>query len=234
VTLAWPGRLLCIQDGPQGLCAQTDQTTPLSPGELADVIGFPIIGAFTPTLTRATYEAAGFQQPVPAVAVTADQALRGNHDAELVELEGQLVGQDETASDPNIVLSSQNQVFSAVLPAQSGARLPAWKKGTTLKVVGICSMKGGTDRAGIPWDGFSIPESFRILLRSPQDVVVIKSPSWWTPTHAISTLGLAAALTLVVLAWVFVLRQRVDEQTHIIRQQLQEAAKLGLEIRNTQ
>ena len=43
VTLAWPGRLLCLQDGPQGLCAQTDQTTPLSPGELADVIGFPVI-----------------------------------------------------------------------------------------------------------------------------------------------------------------------------------------------
>jgi signal transduction histidine kinase/ActR/RegA family two-component response regulator len=57
-------------------------------------------------------------------------------------------------------------------------------------------------------------------------VVVIKSPSWWTPTHAISVLGLAAVLTLVVLAWVFVLRKRVDEQTHVIRQQLQEAAKL--------
>jgi hypothetical protein len=117
VTLAWPGRLLCLQDGPQGLCAQTDQTTPLNPGEQADVIGFPIIGAFTPTLISATYEAAGFQRSARPVAVTADQALRGDHDAELVELEGQLVGQDETAGHPNIVLSSQNQVFSAVLPA---------------------------------------------------------------------------------------------------------------------
>ena len=231
VTLAWPGRLLCLQDGPQGLCAQTDQTNPLNPGELADVIGFPTMGAFTPALTRATYEAAGFQSPVPAVAVTADQALRGNHDAELVELTGQLVGQDETASDPNIVLSSQNHVFPIILPAQSGERLPTLKKGTTLRIVGICSMKGGTEMAGTPADGLSIPESFRILLRSPEDVVVIKTPSWWTPIHAISMLGLAAALTLVVLAWVFVLRQRVHEQTHIIRQQLQEAAKLGLEIR---
>ena len=39
-------------------------------------------------------------------------------------------------------------------------------------------MKSGTDRAGTYWDGFSFPESFRILLRSPQDVVLIKSPSW--------------------------------------------------------
>jgi len=231
VTLAWPGRLLCLQDGPQGLCAQTDQTTPLRPGELADVIGFPIMGAFTPALTRATYEAAGFQSPVPAVAVSADQALRGNHDAELVELTGQLVGQDESASDSNIVLSSRNLVFSAVLPAHSGPRLPAWKIGSTLKVVGVCSMKGGADRVGAARNGVSIPESFRVLLRSPQDVVVIKTPSWWNPAHAISMLGLAAMLTLAVLAWVYVLRQQVQEQTHFILQQLQEAAKLGLQIR---
>ena len=121
VTLAWPGRLLCIQDGLHGLCAQTDQTTPLTPGELVDVIGFPIIGAFTPSLSRATYRAAGGRQPVSAVPVTADQALRGNHDAGLVELEGQLIGQDDSASDPTIVLSSENYVFSAVLPAQYGA-----------------------------------------------------------------------------------------------------------------
>jgi signal transduction histidine kinase/DNA-binding response OmpR family regulator len=227
VTLAWPGRLLCIQDGLHGLCAETDQTTPLSPGVLVDVIGFPIIGPFTPTLTRATYNATGVRQPVAAVAVTADQALRGNHDAGLVELKGQLIGQDETASDPNILLSSGNYVFSAVLPAQSGAqRLVAWEKGTTFKIVGICSVKGGSDKAGTPGEGFSVPETFRILLRSPQDVVVIKSPSWWTPTHAIAMLGVAAVLTLVVLAWVSVLRKRVQEQIHTIQQQLQEAAKL--------
>ncbi len=228
VTLAWPGRLLCLQDGPHGLCAQTDQTTPLHPGELVDVIGFPFMGAFTPTLTRATYAAAGFQQSAPPIAVTADQALQGDHDAELVEVEGQLVGQDENASDPNIVLSSQHQVFSAILPVQSRARLPAWKKGTTLRIVGICSVKGATDRAGTYWHGSSIPESFRILLRSPQDVVVIKTPSWWTPARAISLLALVAALALVGLAWVFILRKRVAEQTHVIRQQLQEAATLRI------
>ncbi len=228
VTLAWPGRLLCIQDGLNGLCAQTDQTTPLRPGELADVIGFPMIGTFTPTLTRATYEAAGYAQPVPAVAVTADQALRGNHDAGLIELQGQLIGQDDFARDPNVVLSSGNYVFSAVLPAQSGAqRLPAWKKGTIFKIVGICSVKGGAGNAGTLGDsGFSVPESFQVLLRSPQDVIVIRSPSWWTPSHAIAMLGMAAVFTLVVLAWVFVLRKQVQEHTHTIREQLEEAAKL--------
>ncbi len=130
VTLAWPGRLLCIQDELHGLCAQTDQTTPLRPGELADVVGFPVIGAFTPTLIRATYAAAGYRQPVSAVAVTADQALRGDHDAELVELKGQLIGQDDSASDPNIVLASGESCvfrrFARTVPERSGC--PPGKK----------------------------------------------------------------------------------------------------------
>ncbi len=226
LTLLWPGRELCIQDGSKGLCAQTDQSDPLNPGELVDVIGFPIIGEFTPTLTHATYQANGNQAPAPAQAVTAQEAMQSNHDAELVVLEGQLIGRDESASDPNIVLSSGSYVFSAVLPAQSGARqeLRIWKEGTKLKITGICSLQSMTHETSGP--GFSIPSSFRILLRSPADVVVMQSPSWWSRTHAIGVLGLATALTTVVMAWVVVLRQRVHQQTRTIRQQLQEAAKL--------
>jgi signal transduction histidine kinase/ActR/RegA family two-component response regulator len=228
VTLIWPGRLLCIQDGLHGLCAQTNQTTPLRPGDVADVIGFLLSGAFSPTLTRAVYEAAGYERALPAVAVTAEQALGGDHDAELVVLEGQLIGQDESASDPTIVLSSGKHVFSVVLPAQSEAkRWAAWKRGTVFKIIGICSVKDGTERTG-GQRSLSVPRSFQVLLRSAQDLVVIKSPSWWTPTHAVAALGVVAVLTLVVLAWVLVLRKQVHEQTLTIRQQLQEGAKLRI------
>jgi signal transduction histidine kinase/CheY-like chemotaxis protein/HPt (histidine-containing phosphotransfer) domain-containing protein len=226
-TLFWPGRLLCIQDGVHGLCAQTEQTRPLSTGELVDVIGFPVIGAFTPTLTRATYEGTNLQQPAPVMPITAEKVIHGDLDARLVELEGQLIGRDESAGDPNIVLSSGKYVFSAILPAQPGAlSMPKWRKGTTFKITGICSLKAATGKAGKPGQVFVYPESFQILLRSTADVAVIKSPSWWTPAHALATLGVAAVLTGMVLAWVVVLRRRVGEQTHTIRLQLLEAAKL--------
>jgi signal transduction histidine kinase/ActR/RegA family two-component response regulator len=229
VTLSWPGRLLCLQDGLHGLCAQTEQRTPLSPGELVDVIGFPVIGTFTPTLTHATFRAMGRQRPAPPVAVTADEALRGFYDAALLEIKGQLIGRDESASDPTIVLSSGNYVYSAVLPAQSGALPAGWKKGTTFKILGICSVKGSAEPAGVRGSGYPTAESFRILLRSPEDVMVIKTPSWWSPAHAIATVGAGVVFTVVVLAWSFVLRRRVQEQTFTIRQQLEEAAKLRKE-----
>jgi signal transduction histidine kinase/ActR/RegA family two-component response regulator len=226
VTLAWPGRLLCLQDGLHGLCAQTDQANTLNPGERADVIGFPETGPFTPTLNRAIYRAAGAKRFIPPLAVTAEQALDGSHDAELVELSGRLLGADQAANDPTIVLSSGKYVYSVVLPAQFKVQLPPWKEGTTFKITGICSVKGYGDKFQAANNGFALPESFRILLRSPDDLVVIKSPSWWSPAHAIATVGVGVVFTLVVLAWSFVLSRRVQQQTLTIRQQLEEAAKL--------
>ncbi|MGA2595507.1 MAG: ATP-binding protein [Bryobacteraceae bacterium] len=227
VSLAWPGRLLCIQNGSRGLCAQAGQTNPLHSGELADVIGFPQIGHFTPTLTEAMYQAAAGGQPVTPVAIAAEEALRGDYDAVLVELDGQLIGEDKAASDPTIVLSSGGVVFSAALPAQTGTlRLPEWKKGTTLRIEGVCSLQADADKTSAPGDGFAVPKSFRILLRSPHDVAVIKRPSWWTPAHAVSTVAFVAMLALLILAWVFVLRKRVRQQTHEIRLQLVEAGRL--------
>jgi signal transduction histidine kinase len=232
VTLAWPGRSLCIQEGLHGLCAQSRETVPLRPGELVDVIGFPVSRDYMPALTHTSYKTTGSQQSVASVRVTADQAVSGDFDSRLVELEGQLIGRDETAIDPKIVLSSGKLVFSAVLPTGSGGLdLPEWPKGTVVKIVGICSVTGGVDRPDTRRDGASTPAAFRILLRSPDDVVVIKSVSWWTPARAIGVFCVGALVGLIVLAWAFVLRKRVAEQTDVIRSQLEDADKLSAEIR---
>jgi hypothetical protein len=74
-----------------------------------------------PALPHATYKTTGTKQSVASVRVTADQAIGGDFDSHLVELEGQLIGRDETAIDPKIVLSSGKLVFSAVLPTGTGA-----------------------------------------------------------------------------------------------------------------
>jgi len=225
VTLLWPGVMLCVQDGGHGLCAQTAETTAAGAGELVDVVGFPVIGDFTPTLTSAIYRAAGGRESVRPTRVTAEQAFQGIHDAELVSLEGQLIGEDESARDPTIVLASGNFVFTAVLPARPGNGLsPNWRDGTKLRITGICSVQSAAHTT--TGAGFSVPSSFRILLRSPGDVVVLASPSWWTASHAAAVLALAGLLTLAISAWVMVLRRRVEQQTLTIRQQLDEAAQL--------
>jgi len=127
--------MLCLQDGPQGLCAQTAQATPLQAGELADVIGFPGVGEFNPILTDARYNASGGWRPVPPLAVTAAQAFSGDHDAELVEIAGQVIGEDRAAKDPSILVSSGKLVFSLIRSGQSRLQVsPTLEEGATLRV----------------------------------------------------------------------------------------------------
>jgi signal transduction histidine kinase/CheY-like chemotaxis protein len=226
VTLLRPGVAICIQNGAQGLCAQTEQNTPLAPGEVAELLGFPAIGDFTPTLTDASYLPTGRRQAVVPLPVSVEQALLGGHDAQLVQLEGQLIGEDRAAKDPAIVLSSGKYVFSVVRPGPSQSRVqPVWVAGSTLKVTGVCAIQsdGGKSMLRI---GYASPKSFQIYLRSAQDVVVVRLPSWWNAEHTLRVLALALAAALAVLGWVIVLRHRVKRQTMVIQEQLHEAAAL--------
>jgi signal transduction histidine kinase/CheY-like chemotaxis protein len=225
VTMFWPGRLLCIEDATQGVCAQTRQKTPLSPSDLVDVLGFPSPGDFKPMLTDAEFRRREESALTTATFISEEQALRGDYDAQLVQLQGKLIGKDQAASDPTFLLSNGKFVFPAVLPTYAGGALPNLKEGSILRVTGICSVMADHDltASGL---GFSVPSSFRILLRSPQDILIIGQPSWWTPAHSLLVLAGVLAITLGVLFWSVVLRRRVHEQTGVIRRQLEEASRL--------
>ncbi len=226
VALQWPGRALCIADAGQGLCVETAQATPLELGEIVDVAGFAAIGQCKPTLTDATFRVAGRGQPVTADPVTGEQAFRGDHDSQLVRIQGQLIGRDLAARNPTLVLSSGNFVFTAVLPGEEKrGEVNAWQEGSKLGLTGICSVQADAAEAALR-EGATIPRAFRILLRSPADVEVIERPSWWSATHAAEVLALVLLITFAVLGWVVVLRHRVKQQTEVIRGQLDETAAL--------
>ena len=224
VTLEWPGRLLCIQDDTGGLCASTAQSDSLALGNWVDVVGFPVAKGFTPTLEDAAFKLADAAPPVPAVPITAQQAMTGDHDTEVVQIQAHLVDIDRAAKNPALMLSSGGILFSAVL-VNSSSELADWRPGSDLQLTGICSVQIDTSRTE-SGEGSLQVNGFRILLRSPQDVVVVKSPSWWTALHAMGVLGAVTLATFGVLAWVVVLRKRVQQQTQTIRQQLHETARL--------
>jgi signal transduction histidine kinase/CheY-like chemotaxis protein len=225
VTLFWPGRSICIQDDTQGLCAQTTQSTPVSTGQIVDLLGFPATSDFKPILTDAEFKSTSALQGETTQFIIADQALRGQHDSQLVELEGKLLGRNQAASDPALFLSSGKFVFPVVLPAGAGGFEPNLQDGSTLRIKGICSVKANHDLT-VSGVGFSVPSSFQILLRNPQDVVIIAKPSWWNSLHTLAVLAAVFLLTLVTLIWSVLLRHRVRQQTEVIRNQLQDASRL--------
>jgi diguanylate cyclase (GGDEF)-like protein len=216
VTLQWPDSSLCIRDANRGICVQTAQDTRFALGDLVDIAGFAGTENHEPVLTDAVLRSAGKDALVAAVPVSVEQALQGNHDSDLIQIDGQLIGDDMATSDLNLMLASGNTVFAVVLPkGLMGAEEIPWKVGSRLRVTGICSVQ--IDARSHLREGIAVIKSFRVLMRSPQDVVVLESPSWWTPGHALVLLALALAATLSVLGWVMVLRKRVAEQTVLLR-----------------
>jgi diguanylate cyclase (GGDEF)-like protein len=188
-------------------------------GDVADVVGFEAIEGEAHILTDAAYKRVGSGHPVTPMPLTPEEVLNGVHSAQLIQLEGQLIGRDLASSDTTLMLSSGNYVFPAILPKRlTGADTSAWKNGSKLRVTGICSIRLDVEKSAVG-EGIAVARSFRVLLRSPADVVVVQKTSWWTPTHAAVMLALALTGTLVVLVWVMFLRRRMERQTMQLREQ---------------
>jgi diguanylate cyclase (GGDEF)-like protein len=190
-------------------------------GEIADVVGFVTIERDAHILTDAVYRPAGKGEPAVALPMAADDILHGLHDSELIVIEGQLIGRDQASPDTTLVLSTGNIIFTAILPSsQKVSGRDGWENGSKLRITGICSVSVNTERSVVgeaASDEERAGKSFRVLLRSPGDIVVLQRASWWTPAHALLVLTLVLTGTLVVLAWVVMLRKRVIQQTKLLR-----------------
>lgn len=213
VTLHWPGRTICIEDDTQGLCAQSSQTTPLAVGSSADLVGFTTLAGFRPSLENAVFNAVPGTHPIAIPVVTEAEALRGDHDSEPVTIEARLIGRDLEAHDTTLILESGKSVFRAILPsALTNSYLSAIRIGSTLNVTGICVVQFDSSGTLLSYGG---PQALRfwILLRSPQDVVVLRPPPWWNESRLSLLIPFALVISLAVAVWVFMLRRSVEKKT---------------------
>lgn len=218
VTLQWPGRMLCIENGRDGLCMHTADETRVSPGEHVDVVGFPTISAFKPTLQDATFEVTPKGSPTgqDSTPITAEQALKGDYDGQLVQFEGELVGQDLAAGDPTLMLSSGSFLIPVLLPRSAiGQGTLPWKAGSIIRVTGICDVLVSTTATNLGEGGVR-PESARILLRSIDDVTIVHTPTWWTPAHTLDAFAGLGIVGVASFGAIIFLRVQVREKTRAL------------------
>ncbi len=216
VTLDWPARLLCIQDGKDGICIQTTQTAGVALGSLVNVVGFPAINRFKPTLEDATFLVIGQSSASPPRPIAPQDALKGGLDGQVVEVDAELIGQDPAANDPTLILRAGGMLFPATLPKDAMRSISPWKEGSMLRITGVCSVQAdplGTNLG----EGAVRQESMLILLRSADNVTVLHAPSWWTPRHALEGFAMVGVVVLLAFAWIVVLRHRVGQQTLALR-----------------
>ncbi len=216
VTLNWPGRLLCVEEGSRGLCMFSEIQEPVRVGDRVDGIGFPTIRDFKPTLEDSTLRVLEPEVPAAPVPVTIDRALRGEHDQELVRIEGELIGLDRATGDLTLELRSNGFLYSALLPNYDSPSVP-WREGSLVQLVGVCDVLMDPTTSG-GRSGAVQPRSVRILLRSEADVEVLRAAPWWNRKRVLDLLALVGLLALAAVAWGVALRRKVEHQTEAIRE----------------
>lgn len=219
VTMRLPGEGFILEDASGGMRILTRQTNEVRMGDLVDVLGFPAIGDFSPQLEEASFRNVG-TGPLPAPKkTTAEQILlHGSNDCLVVQVTARLLQGVPRSSNPQLVLQDGPIIFMAHLGTQTrGREIPDLQSGSLLRLTGVCSIKGGEAHE---------PETFGLLLRHPEDVVLVQSAPWWTARHTITLLGGMMVLVAAALAWVRLLRRQVRHQTEIISQKLQVEATL--------
>ncbi|MGO8835924.1 MAG: ATP-binding protein [Limisphaerales bacterium] len=165
-------------------------------------------------------------KPLPTIA---EAVLSGEHDGQLISVEGYLGQRQSMSGNQLFLLDSGRQKFPAVLEyPQAVAGWEDLREGALLKLTGVCEMQ---------WNQRSVPpspETFRLLLRTPADVQVIHHAPWWTLGRAMKILGGLLALVLLAAVWVTALRRRVQIQTSMLRKQMEQREALEAQLRQSQ
>jgi signal transduction histidine kinase len=221
---AQKGNSLFIQDQGEGLSIKTHQTNVFLPGDIVSVTGFPRVGQYSPVLEDAVVRLFGRGAAPPALNVRIDQLLSEDYDGELVRLSGRLMNRVQRGDEQVMVIEAENLILSArVDSAKADSSFNGLRNGSELELTGVCLTQPTEN-----WNPSlqTRPESFQLLLRSSNDVVLIHNPPWWTLSRLLWTLGIMSVVLLAGFAWVFVLDRRVRQQTAIIQQKIQREAVL--------
>ncbi len=219
-----PGIALFVENENRGLYAQTRGLAPLVAGDKVEILGFPAKGEYTPMLQDAVYRKIGQGSAPQAARIDLDEALKGTYDCQLVQLKANVLDRTKRGREQFLVLQTSGFVFDAFLgqiaDEETFSSLP---NGSEVLVSGVCLIERGSSwRAGESWRA----KSFRLLLRSPDDVQLLKAPPWWTLEKLLWMVAILGVIVLAAFAWVGVLRRRVQKQTKIISEKLQAEAAM--------
>jgi PAS domain S-box-containing protein len=216
VTLQRPGKSIFIRDAQEGLEVETRETTPLNVGDRVDVVGYPAIGDFSPMLQDGVYRRISTGIAPPPLAATAADALSGIYDCELIQIRGRVLGVSLRNNQKLLTINANGVMVEAEIDGPPVQELPNHARtGSMVELTGICKVRVDENRS---------PVGFGLLLRAPEDVVVLQQAPWWNLQRTLILLGFAALLVVGILFWVGMLRQRVGHQTETIRATLESTA----------
>ncbi len=241
VSFCAPGQFMFIQEGTTGVRVQAlGVTVPV--GERVQVAGFVDMSRLVASLIGAVVRPLGAVAVPKPLAVTVDEILQPGSsrpgdvekdcDGRLVRIRGKLQRVDINGDKGpcQFEFTSGRRSFKATLlrvDAASSAVTGAWVEGAEVELTGVCELTFVRD------PDLEVPavSDFRLWLRSPRDILILHTPSWWTSSRL--TVALVAALLVLgaASAWITALRRAVRVRTKRLEEVMRRHRDSELEFR---
>jgi len=199
-----------LEEDGKSIFVQTRESKDIPLGDIVDAVGFASDREYAPSLREALLFDTRTRGDISARAVSYADALSGIDSDNLVSLEGLLVSQLRNRDTETLVIDADGNFVTGRL--ETPRPLKHIRVGTRIRMNGVCRMVSG--------GAWQAPSLFHIEMRTPDDVVFLSSPSWWTVRHLVELLGTLGALALILSGWAALLRRRVLQQTESIQRSM--------------
>ncbi len=212
------GRLVYVYDDSGALKVLSRRETELQVGDLVEVVGYPVPGQPRPILEDAKVRRLGAGVPPPLVELSPGLGPQLEVDGQVIRVNGWLLATARLDGALLMTLQSDGAVFHAEIAPERAGGLSAVPENSQLQLTGVYS---------VLLDEQNHPRGFKVLLRDPADVVLLQRPPLISAGQAVLALLGLGLIVLVVLGWVYVLRNRIQRQEERFRKAF-EAAPMSL------
>jgi signal transduction histidine kinase len=206
-------------------------TTPsLRSGDLAEILGFPVMTGFSASLADAQVLSTEPADAPSAELVSLKEFQNGSHDADLVQLTTPAVLNDffRTPDGYELRLTSGGTSIRAFLLEKTAPRL---ELGSACQLTGICLVESATTDKGFR----SEPDRASLLLRSLDDVQVLSTAPFWNARRLVFAIALLGGLVLLTLILLTLQRRQITRLESKITHQaaLDERQRIAREFHDT-
>ena len=222
VTLCRPGEFFYVQMAERAVRVNTRQQDDLEPGDRVEVAGFVVQAGGFAVLSEAVFRKTGHGSLPSPIHATRSQILavkspktsdlrKEDYDGARIRIRARLIKvESNPGEDHRLFLDCEDGVVVATLPERiPRASLHHIMPGSEVEATGLCSVRLAT---GWPALTLPVPESFVLLLHAPDDIRVVRAPSWWTARRLLTVLACTVAVLALVLLWVWLLQRTVARQ----------------------
>ena len=209
-------RLLVIQDETGGLQLKTSVPADISVGDSVDSVGFPDGQPGSLSLSQALVRKSGTNTLPLAVMVSGEELYSSAYGARVVRLAGELLGQKNENANQILELQSGQRIVRAEFLGHkfSFKSIPV---GSQVQVTGVSWPERIGNSFSENTGDDSSTASFGILLRTPEDVMLLQLPPWWAWKHATAIIGTLAFVLVAAMLWIRYLRLKVARRTQELK-----------------